>query len=209
MKLPGICFVVAVGLLASPALSLASEGRVLLRIEDDGEFEVLHARAENSGTSTVLFGLIGYGIEEGTRSNKDKVREEAIAGHLTDTDCRAGFESALVDRLREKGFEPTVVTGKQKTDESFDWVLKIRILACGFKKTDTTAEELSTFHLSTYELESGTKKLSEDRVDLLLTGTQIGSWEQILSDTIVADEEYLSVKNKAGRRIANKLIYRR
>ena len=60
---------------------------VRLHIENPGKFEVLHSRAESTSTGAVLFGIIGAGIEESSRTSKDEVREDAILVHIPDDAC--------------------------------------------------------------------------------------------------------------------------
>lgn len=193
--------------LAMPAYA-STGGRVLIDIDGTASFDVLHSRAMSTATGAALFGLIGAGIEEGSRKSSDENLEAELEPHLTDLDCRTAFVGGLVSRLEEKGFETVVAESGTRRRDAYDYVIRIKLRNCGFKMTNTQNREMAAFYYAQYGIEKGDEKASK-LGDLLMTGRTLGSWTEMMSDTERCESEFVKVRQKAGRRIANKLIYRK
>lgn len=201
------CSFVLCILFASP--STADDGKlVLIYIEKEGLFEVLHSRAKTTSTGAVFFGLIGYTIEEGARNGKDTKRENEILAHIADAACRTEFEQALIDRLADKGYVADIAERWSDDNDGYDFSMRIRIHACGFKLVNSTSDELSAFYAARYSITPAGQKKNK-MSDMLITGTTRGSWPNLLSEPDVAVTAFESVRIKAGRRLANRLIYRK
>lgn len=191
------------------ARAAESVGSVLVVIEDNGEFEVLHSRAETTATGIVLFGLIGYGIEESSRVGEDNDREAQVLEFLPTNDCRTGFDEALLARLEDKGYAATVVASAKDAEGSYDRTIRLKIRACGFKLANSSSDEVSAFYAASYAIDKPGEKPSQDMTDMLITGTFRSYWPGIIAEPKMATSEFESVRVRAGRRIANRLIYER
>ena len=121
---------VATALNVRKPVKLEPLGKVILYIEDEGKFEVLHSRAKSTATGAVLFGLIGAGIEESSRSGKDKEKEEAILVHIPDDACHNTLVDGMTERLGEKDYVLSVVTGKPPSNAGAEFVVRLKIDAC-------------------------------------------------------------------------------
>ena len=184
-------------------------GKVLVIIDDDGEFEVLHSRAKTTMTGVVLFGLIGYGIEEGSRVGEDNDREEQVLAVLPTSDCRSGFDEALESKLGDKGYDATIVASDKEVDGLFDRTIRLKIRACGFKLANSSSDEVSAFYAASYAIDKAGEKPTRKMTDMIVTGTFRSDWPSIVAEPEIAAAEFESVRVQAGRRIANRLIYER
>jgi hypothetical protein len=155
----------------------------------------------------VLFGLIGYGIEEGSRASEDQAREDAIFIEIPKDACQSYFVEALSERLFERGFDLEVIYSRVARKASGDYLIRLRIDKCGFRKVNTTSDELSAFLSGEYEIILPNNSSSNDFQSLSITGRERKSWNEFVGDLDSTIEEFRSVKAKAGRRLANKLIY--
>lgn len=182
--------------------------RVLISIESDGRFEVLYSRAGSSAVGFLLLGGIGYGIEEGSRAGEDNEREAQVLKFIPDDDCRAQFVAAVSERLAERGYDATIVGPLDSVPEGFDYVVRTKIRACGFKLANSTTSELTAFYAFSYRV-TPYGKGTEDEQDVLITGTHRGDWDEILAEPDVARAEFDKARRNAGRRLGNKLIYRK
>lgn len=178
-------------------------------IEDDGEFEVLHSRAKTTVTGVVLFGLIGYGIEEGSRVGEDNDREAQVLAFLPSSDCRTGFDEALLTKLGDKGYDATLAAPIKEVEGSYDRTIRLKIRACGFKLANSLSDQVSAFYAASYAIDKAGEKPSRGMTDVLITGTFRSDWPSIVAEPEVAVAEFESVRVLAGRRIANRLIYER
>lgn len=184
----------------------AEAGKVLVHLEDDSQFQVLYSRAKSTATGMVVFGLIGYGIEESSRSSDDKEREQQILPYISDSTCRSGFLDSMRSRFEEKNFFMILDEERDEDTGDVDYSLFIKIHSCGFKLTNSTSELLSSFYAVTYRVVAGDAELIE-KSDVLLTGRMTAGWAEILANGDLAAEEFFAIRDKAGRRIANQLIY--
>lgn len=204
--------IAAIVLLVALATGLcADETGLTVRviIKDNGEFEVLHSRAKTTATGAVLFGLIGYGIEESSRVGEDNEREAQVLAFLPSEDCRTDFTEALSARLAEKGFAASVLTAENDSVIVFDYTIRLKIRACGFKLANSTSNDVSAFYAASYAIDKAGKKPSRAMTDMLITGTFRSDWTTFVAQPELAASEFESVRIHAGRRLANLLIYER
>lgn len=180
---------------------------VVLFIERNGEFEVLHSRAETTGIGFILFGLIGYGVEEGSRASEDASREDAIFAEVPEDACRSYFLEAFSERLKERQYEVKIIESRVTRVADNAYVIRLRISACGFRKVNTTSDELSAFFSGEYEILRPGESSSNDFQAIAITGQDRQDWNEFIGDVDSTIEEFRSVKAKAGRRLANKLIF--
>jgi len=180
---------------------------VELQVSAEGKFEVLHSRAKSTATGAALFGLIGAGIEEGNRAGKDKKREEEIIPLLEDTTCSPVLINAMAERLSEKGFKLHAPDAGIQAVGEIQNILHLKIVACGFKMVDSGTEDMAAFVAAKYYVIEPKQKKPKKMSPLLIFGKTRSIWEAILSNPESANAEFAAVKVKAGRRLANKIIY--
>lgn len=202
--------VLAALLVASTAHSNDGDGlngKVAVYIEKTGKFEVLHNRAESTNTGAVLFGLIGVAVEESNRTEQDNKREEEILEHIPDDACHNYLISAMTQRLAEKGYLMTVVEDKMGKPADDTFAVRLKIDHCGFRIVNAETDELSAYLAGQYQvLEPGEKKHGTMQ-SVLVTGDLRATWDVIVENFDASVEEFRAVKSKAGRRLANKIIY--
>lgn len=205
--LPPYLLFVALCCCAGGAVAADGPKRAVVFIEDPGTFEVLYSRAESSATGAVFFGLIGYGVEESARNSNDLKREEHVLQFIDSSDCDAVTVEALKARLGEKGFEVEVRHEKAGDALAGAYAIRLDVAACGFKMIDTTRDETSAFFAAEYEVLRPGQKRSKKEDELIVTGGEQVPWGRFESDGELARSEFEAVRVKAGRRLANKLIY--
>ena len=195
-------FVVA----ADPALS---SKQVALYVEDPGKFEVLHSRAKSTSTGAAFFGLIGAGIEEGTRKSDDTKKESAILAHIPDDACHSYMTDAFTARLHESGFEPEIVHGRPGRKADDRYVIRLKIDACGYRMIDSIDEEMAAYVTAQYRIYRPGEKTSGKLLELTMVGKNQRRWDDLLDDAEGAVEEFRDTKRRVGLRLANKIVYMR
>lgn len=201
-----VSVLVALLLQAGSGAIAAEPGPVLVTVEGKGKFEVLLSRAKSTATGMVIFGLIGYGVEESSRNEDDQKRESEILPYIPDHDCREAFVTSLVERLEEKGFKVAIAGRDEPPADGPYYDLHVNVHACGFKLTNSTSDLLSAFHAVTYRVLVGKDEIIE-KSDVLMTGKLTATWPKILANAEFAAEEFKVIREKSGRRIANQLVY--
>ncbi|MDX1506672.1 MAG: hypothetical protein R3358_00240 [Woeseiaceae bacterium] len=182
-------------------------GKVVVYIEKTGKFEVLHNRAESTNTGAALFGLLGVAVEESGRTEKDNEREEAILEHIPDDACHNYLVSAMTARLAEKGYLMTVVEDKMGKADDDAFAVRLKIDHCGYRIVNAETDELSAYLAGQYQvLEPGEKK-RRSMESVLVTGDLRATWDVIVENPDASVSEFRAVKSKAGRRLANTIIY--
>lgn len=185
----------------------STERHVVLHIENPGKFEVLHSRAQSTGTGAVLFGLIGAGIEESSRKSKDVEKESAILVHIPDDACQSYLVDAFTEGLEKNGFDVTVVDGKPGKSSGESYVIRLKIDACGYRMVDTINEEMAAYLTAQYRIFKPQEKISGELLELTIIGREHRNWNDLTADFDSAVEEFRDVKRRVGKRLANKLIY--
>ena len=177
---------------------------VSLHVDRDGSFEVLHSRATSTATSAVFFGLIGAAVTGGQESGEDREREAQLLPLFADATCRETFTTAFAHRLREK----QVALLAPRPEESVAPEIWVRIDACGFKLMDPDSGDLAAFFAAEYAiLDAPARDTPRDRSRLLMIGRQRQTWEELTANGELAASLFDNVKVRAGRRLANKVIY--
>ena len=183
------------------------EKHVVLHIEDEGKFEVLHSRAESTSTGAVLFGLIGAGIEEGHRSSEDTKREEAILVHIPDDACHSYLIEEFTAKMEAKGFGVSVVFDKAGRNSGDSYVVRLKIDACGYRMVDTIDKEMAAYITAQYLIFKPQQKITGKLEEVMLVGREQRTWETWMSEFEAAVYEFRDTKKRAGGRLANKVIY--
>lgn len=193
-------------ILASLIVALPSfaTGVVELRVKKEAKFDVVYDRADSSSTGAVIGGLIGAAIEEGVRGSKDTEKKNLLLGSLDDSTCTARIVNALEATLLKS--EYALIRESSGTDSTLRLELSVR--NCGFKMVNTITGEASAYVKMTAELfVPGVKKPRKQEV--YVTGKNQYLFESLVSEKDSINEEFSYVLSKAGKKLANKIIYRR
>ncbi|MFC3194029.1 hypothetical protein ACFODZ_07230 [Marinicella sediminis] len=176
---------------------------VLVQLKNKGDFDVFFHRSQSNATGAAIGGLIGAGIETGISKSKDMELEARLVEKLGEQNCH----EQLIDSFTEK-LEPADqyrLVGKDEADRN-TLQLDIRIKDCGFKLVNSDSGELSAFVTLLVKLNTAKgKKLFEEK--FYLRSKQQNSFDEYLNDAELTASEFQQVITKAGKRLANKLIY--
>ena len=187
----------------------ADDKKIFIKFNSRDKFDVLYHRVESTATGAVIFGLIGAGIEEGVRSNKDKEKKSQILEHMDNPSCNKKFLSSLQKKLTDKGYESKLVKdGDNNNVTENDLLLEVKTNLCGFKMVDTTADKVAAFINFSADLKKDGKSIPFDE-NYTFTGKKSYSFHQLLDSDVNLDNEFEDVLVRAGKRLANKVIYRK
>lgn len=187
-----------------PALSDAPQS-IAIVFEDEGKVDVLYHRAMSTSTGAVIGGLIGAAVEEGVRDGKDDKKLALILPHLRDPVCTKQFLLALTEKLEAGGYQPMY----SEDSQSSPLILQIDIDSCGFKMVNTSTQKVSAFISFEAKLMSVKKREPELEEKFYLNSKEHYQFEELVATSEKIQPEFDLALEKAGRRLANKIIYRR
>ncbi|MDD9998228.1 MAG: hypothetical protein OXP09_03540 [Gammaproteobacteria bacterium] len=187
-------------LTADVANAAAPVTNLYLSIVRDGEFEVILSRSKGVDAS-VLFGWVGITLMMDSRHARDTEREALVAPGAEATVCRSGFERALRNRLEEKNFFVAIEPNRQLP------VLKVKIVACGFRVLNRSTKEMSAFFDATYRLRQAGTRQSPRAQRLFVAGNVLAAWSEFEQSPALAADEFQQVQMRAGQTLANKIIF--
>lgn len=172
-----------------------------------GEFEVYYARLRQDGTSTVLFGLIGYAIEAGHRDAIDEEKEVAIREYVAQLDC-AGDLANTIQRtfMEESEINATFYQSTDDIQSPYDAQVTFVVEQCGFTLAHQDSELFVPF------IKLNAKAMSADGYviwdDLeTFTGKRGMSFDTMLAGEGVAAKMLDDLLQEAGARLAYQIIY--
>lgn len=172
-----------------------------------GKFEVVYHRALSNATGAVLFGLIGAGIQSGVEADKDKEKTNELIPLITKGSWRTRFLDSLNDKLEAKGFSAVWINDEVDTSDGV--VLKIYPEKYGFKLVDTSTRMVSAFVTFKARVYKGNSKNNEeeDKEEYYITNKNQHTYQSLLVENSPANSDLVAVLEKAGKRLANKIIY--
>ena len=181
--------------------TIPNSTRMVLHINKEGSFEVLYDRATSTATGAVLFGLVGAAVEEGLNQSNDKTIEKQILQHIPNPSCSTPLLESLYKTLKSSGSVELL------SDETLP-VLTLNIYSCGFRIINSTNLKIAAYVDVKMEIiNSGQKEpILEEKI--LIHGKQRLSLTEFLATPDAINMEFINVLEKAGVRIANKIIYR-
>lgn len=181
---------------------------VSLNLNNGGKFDVLYHRAESAATGIVLAGLIGYGIEEGIRGGKDGKKKDQLLSYISDPSCKNIFLSSLAEKLKKEGYDVSNSQSSENVKAGHDKLsLNIKINSCGFKLVNTDSKQVSAFIDFKTILYDGNKNPVKQKY--IFFGKTKTPFEELLQSKLSIEKEFSSVLKKAGKRLANKIVYRK
>ena len=184
----------------------ATAENIYLEIKQIGKFEVLYDRAKSTATGAVIGGLIGAAVEDSIRNDKDKKKEADVLRHLENPACEGPIISALREKLLSKGKILEVVETSHK---NVGMHLKLSVKSCGFKLVDATLHEVAAYADLRAKLYVDGDLDPDFEKRFYLTSKNQQPFPTLLSESEYIEAEFLSALERAGKRLANKLIYRK
>ena len=175
-----------------------------LSISNEGKFDVLYHRFESTATGAVFGGLIGGTIEEGVRKNKDNNKKKEILKLISNSSCKDRLISSLIEKLEDNTFEIVLEQETKKNKKSKFW-LDVKILKCGLKMVNSTTKEISTF-VEYNSIVREKNKIITKKKHSIVSKNQY-NYLALSNDIKNLNSELDLVLKKAGKRLANKLIY--
>ena len=173
-------------------------------VKDPGEFEILYSRANSTATGAVLGGFIGAAVESGVRSGQDQDREALILPHLQDSSCSSQVLNGLTKALSRKNIEASVI--EEVSDSSqIGKTLTLELSGCGFKLTDSTMMLVSAYIEVDAVLKDGSSEVLDEKI--LIQGREQFTFHSLSENPDALNKQLDKVRTKAGKRIANKIIY--
>lgn len=192
----------------SGQVTLAAEKpQILLEISKEGSFEVLYDRATSTATGAVLFGLVGAAIEEGVDQSNDKAKENQVLPHLDSPSCSTALLVAMQDTFSKDASYELVLPAGDAGDTTIPLALKITINSCGFRIVNSTNKTVSAYADVKMELSQRDVKEPVEEEKILVHGGQRVSFTELISQPELINSEFTSVLQKAGKRVANKVIF--
>lgn len=174
-------------------------------LEREGNFEVLHDRATSTATGAALFGLVGAAIESGVDSSNDSKKEAQLLERLPNANCNESLVGSLVQTLgKAKSLNFQMIESK---DQVYDLLLNLKIDSCGFRIVNTVNYKLAAYVDVKMELTEQDAKKPILKEKLLIQGKKRMQFYELLADDDTLLAEFIRVQEKAGKRIANKIIY--
>ncbi len=189
------------GVFATGSIAYGAEpDTVTVQIVDEGEFEVILARAER-WTMNLMYSI----PHNANRKESDTEREVEIAAFLQEAGCVEEFTKAMTARFQHYGVAVEFISEARGRDEDANADVGIRIRNCGFRIMDRQAEHLAAHYEFSFWL-SGDDPETQAR-NVIITGSHRASWEDFLALPVLAADEFEEVTVRAGKRVADKVVY--
>ena len=176
-------------------------------VPDSGTFEVQYARLRQDGTSTMLFGLVGYAIEAGHRDSVDAAKEQQIQEYVAQLDCAGDLARAIQRTFREESeINVTLYGGEDEITGEHDARVTFTVQQCGFTLKNRDSEEFVPFiTLNARAISADGYVIWDDKETF--TGNKKVSFETMLKGEGVAATLLDDLLNDAGARLAYQIIY--
>lgn len=172
---------------------------------NDGDFDLIYHRASTSATGAVLFGIIGAAIEESGRADQDTQKKEEVLKKFPSPSCSNKLLPALKKQLSKK----YTVLDQLNPSETQHLNLDINIVKCGFKVVDSTSNLMSSFIVVKSKLTDINSSKNETKFKVYITGKKRYSYQSLLENMDISIDQFHTTIAKAGKRIANKVIYKK
>lgn len=182
------------------------DGVVNFSLTKSGEFDVVYHRVDPAGAGAAAGGLIGAAIQTGHQSGKDRDKLEVVRPHITLNSCGDILMASFKEKFEKKSISSKEMISGHKFKKG-DLILKIGIDACGFKLTNSVDKLLSSYVLGKVVFTRKGEKTPLLKERLYLTGKKQFSFDELLNDSDQIDLRLEKILSKAGKRIANKIIY--
>ena len=182
-----------------------SEIRII--VEKTGSFELVDARlGSRSGVLSALPG--GHAMELIFREQGDERREPGLHDESTEADmCRNHFLEAFIHELAEHAVTASVIESKATSEALEQPTVQIRIVSCGYRKFRAESELLRPYFLAEYRFAQTDEQSDKEYRQLFITGSSNSRWDEYAENIELTIRLFREQKERAGRRLAVRLLY--
>lgn len=195
---------ILISLILSAHVCAKKPQKLNFSVSDAGTFDVLYHRPQSTTTGVVIGGLIGGSIEEGVRKGKDVSKRNQLLEIITDSSCKERMLNSFVKKLEENDICITMEQDPKINKKSTFW-LDVKIQKCGVKKANSNKNEVFTF--VEYKTTVKIKNVVHSKERYSIVAKKKYEYEKLSTNAELLDAELTSVLIKAGKRLANKIIY--
>lgn len=176
-------------------------------VPDTGVFEVQDARLRQDGTSTVLFGVVGYAVEAGYRESADVKKSRQLQESIDQVDCAGDLANAVAGTFEgESDIQYSLYRRKEIVAEGHDARVTFKVKQCGFTLVNQDKEAFVPFiHLNAKAISSEGRVIWDDNETF--TGKKEVQFETMLESKGIAKNLLDELFAEAGARLAYQLIY--
>jgi hypothetical protein len=171
-----------------------------------GVFDVVYHRVDPAGAGSAAAGLLGAAIQTSHQNSKDEEKQSLLQPHVSIDNCGDILIQAFQDKITKKQLPASLIESSKELDKG-SLVLEISVDGCGFRLTDSVGGLMSSHLLGKMRLtrKGESKPVLEERI--FVTGKQQLTFNELLREPELLDPYLEAVLKKAGKRIANKVIY--
>ncbi|WP_027329954.1 hypothetical protein [Marinimicrobium agarilyticum] len=176
---------------------------VFIDVKDKGKFDLLFDRAKSTATGAAVGGLIGAGVEAAVRSGNDEEKLEQLRPFLSVETCETELLSAFEEKLSGRGY----TVENEAPSKSNALTVELEIKECGFKVVNSQTLAMAAF--INFETRSDdTALLSLNDETFHFYGKERYQFAELVDMEGDINSAHKKVFQKAGVRLANKIIYR-
>lgn len=173
-------------------------------VAKEGQFFVLYSRAAGNATGAAIGGLIGASIQAGIENGKDEKKEKQVLEHLPSSECAPLFIESFLENLSASP-DFSVAADQPEGDDYVQ--VELTIDRCGFKLVNSERMFVAPFAEARYRIYRASESKPKKASRLLLIGKVRSTWEDLLAQPADIALRFERTLQKAGKRLANKVIY--
>ncbi len=175
-----------------------------LSISNEGKFDVNYHRFASTNYGAIIGGLVGASIDSGIRKGKDTKKKNELLKTLSDSTCKTRLVEQFVNKLINNEFTVVLEQSNKKNKKSTFW-LDINIIKCGYKMVNSSTEEMSAYVEFKTVIRTNNKVVTKKKYSI--KAKKQYNYQKLVKDTQIINTELGLVLIKAGKRLANKIIY--
>ncbi len=184
----------------------AKDSQFRIEVTNYGDFDVFYYRSQSTAGPAVLGGLVGAGIATGVNKSKDTKLESKITNKTGKIVCHEDLLNAFKEKLVAKG-DFAIIDSQEPHEKNNVQTVTLAIKDCGYKLANQENKLLAAF--VTFKVKIRKTKTSEINLDesFMIKSSKHYQLGYLLENTAVVSSEMKAVLEKAGKRLANKIIY--
>ncbi len=198
---------ILLSILLASSMALSQPKEIKIKLTNKGDFDVFFHRSQSTTTGAIFGGLIGAGIEMGVDKSKDTEMEKTLIEHTGAINCHELLIESFKIKLNKK--EQLYQISDEENSENYKhrMTLTLNIKDCGYKLANQESGELAAFVSFKAKLkEHGSKKLLLDE-SFMIKSKKHYLFSELLENSDSIKQHIDGVLEKAGKRLANKIIY--
>lgn len=184
----------------------ANNSQVLIKLTNKGDFDIFFHRSQTTTTAAVLGGLIGAGIETGVSKSKDSNLENDLIEQTGEIICHEDLIHAFKQKLTADD-KFSVVQEEALSENSNHLTLILSIKDCGYKLTNQENNMLSAFVSFKAKIKQSKSTTINFDESFMIKSSQHHHLNDLLINADTVTKEMHDLLEKAGKRLANKIIY--